>query len=321
MCTSARELGDIRPLWERLVASGSYSVFQDFDLNLLASEMFAGREEPFVICAESSHGTAIIPAVIRHRGQTIRLLGEELFDYRSFLHQGDPEALRSALSVLAERGLPLEVVAVREIDPSLNNTVPLVPFCGAPAVRCAEISADDFSEAHPHLARNMRRLERLGFELRRHSGENPELLRTIYQRKAQQTSESLFHDPARIEFMVQAARIRPELFEIIMLESGTSPGAALVLLRDRGCLRFYTGWFAPELAKHSPALTLIYEVTRRALAEGLDCDYMTGEQPYKMRLATGAVQLYRAHASAEQLKALSAPSIEHSVSAVTQPAA
>ncbi|HEU4415829.1 MAG TPA: GNAT family N-acetyltransferase [Candidatus Angelobacter sp.] len=318
MCTSAQELGVIRPLWERLVASGSYTVFQDFDLNLLASEMFAGREEPFVICAESSHGTAIIPAVIRHRDQTLRLLGEELFDYRSFLHRGDPEALRCALSVLAERGLPLEVVAVREIDPSLNNTVPLIPFCGAPAVRCAEISADDFAVAHPHLARNMRRLERLGFELQRHSGENSQLLRTIYQRKAEQTSESLFHDPVRIEFMVQAARINPDLFEIFTLECDTSPGAALVLFRDQDCRRFYTGWFAPELAKHSPALTLIYEVTRRALAEGLDCDYMTGEQPYKMRLATSAVQLYKARASAEQLKALS---IEDLVSAVTQPAA
>jgi CelD/BcsL family acetyltransferase involved in cellulose biosynthesis len=46
---------------------------------------------------------------------------------------------------------------------------------------------------------------------------------------------------------------------------------------------------------------LIYEVTRQSLGEGLDCDYMTGEQPYKLRLATSSVPLYRVQATADQL--------------------
>lgn len=298
---SARELVGIRPIWEALAGSGDYTIFQDFDLNLLAARMFAGREEPFVVCAESVHGTAIVPAVARHRDGTLRLLGEELFDYRCFLHEGDREVLRCALSVLAKCGLPLEIVAVREGERSVGAELPLLPFCCAPAVKRAEISPGGFTAAHPHLARNMRRLERLGFELRRHSGENSQLLRAIYERKAQQTSNSLFHDPARIEFMAYAAMIKPELFEVFTLENGPTLGAALVVLRDRGWRRFYTGWFAPELGRHSPALTLIYEVTRRSLAEDLDCDYMTGEQPYKMRLATSAIKLFRLRASAEEL--------------------
>ncbi|HEV7673325.1 MAG TPA: GNAT family N-acetyltransferase, partial [Candidatus Angelobacter sp.] len=65
--------------------------------------------------------------------------------------------------------------------------------------------------------------------------------------------------------------------------------------------RFYTGWFAAEYEKHSPALALIYEITRQSLANGLDCDYMTGEQPYKMRLATNLVALYKVRASSEKL--------------------
>src|SRR5262249_11531800 len=60
----------------------------------------------------------------------------------------------------------------------------------------------------------------------------------------------------------------------------------------------------PDLEKHSPALSLIYEVTRRSLAAGLDCDYMTGEQPYKMRLATASNPLYRLQATPEQLAVL-----------------
>jgi CelD/BcsL family acetyltransferase involved in cellulose biosynthesis len=51
-------------------------------------------------------------------------------------------------------------------------------------------------------------------------------------------------------------------------------------------------------------LSLIYEVTRRSLEDGLDCDYMTGEQPYKRRLATSSVPLYRLRATAAELGAL-----------------
>ncbi|MGC2696993.1 MAG: hypothetical protein WA738_14505, partial [Candidatus Angelobacter sp.] len=221
----------IRGPWESIVADGNYTVFQSFELNLLAVRVFAGREEPFVICVESPNGTAIVPTAVRHSDKSLRLLGEELFDYRCVLHQGDPEILRSALAVLAQRELPLEIVAVRErAGRALSGDLPLLPFCKAPAVRCLDISAHAFAGAHPHLARNMRRLDRLGFKLRRDSGENSGLLRSIYERKAAQDPNSLFHDSVRADFMVNAAMLLPELFEIVTLEDGNSMAAALVVL-------------------------------------------------------------------------------------------
>jgi CelD/BcsL family acetyltransferase involved in cellulose biosynthesis len=111
-----------------------------------------------------------------------------------------------------------------------------------------------------------------------------------------------------VEFMVRAAQLDPSVFEMFTLEHGSQLGAALVTLRDGDIRRFYTGWFDPTLEKHSPALTLIYEVTRESLASGFDCDYMTGEQPYKMRLATASVPLYRLCATPQQLAALGARS-------------
>ena len=87
-------------------------------------------------------------------------------------------------------------------------------------------------------------------------------------------------------------------------------GAAVVALLDPGMRRFYTCWFTPELSKHSPALSLIYEITRRSLAADMDCDYMTGEQPYKLRLATSAVQLLQLRATAGQLAALAQPAVQ-----------
>jgi len=295
----------IRPLWQKLSVDGCYTVFQNFDLNLLAAERFADREEPYVVCAQSDSGAAIIPAALRRSDGTIRLLGEELFDYRTFLHCGDDEVLPVALEALGELGRPLEIVALRESDRSIvTDELELLPFAAAPGVSCRQVSADQFAAGHTRLARNLRRMERLGFELRIYDGANPYLLRSIYTDKAEQSESSLFHDPARIEFMVSAAGLLPDVFEIFTLENGAQRAAAVVTLRDNKCRRFYTGWFAAEYQKHSPALALIFEITRQSLAQGLDCDYMTGEQPYKMRLATYSVPLYKVLATAEQLARL-----------------
>jgi CelD/BcsL family acetyltransferase involved in cellulose biosynthesis len=295
----------VRSLWEALRAAGKHTVFQSFDLNLLAAARFGDREEPYVVCAESKNGAAIVPAALRRSDGTIRLLGEELFDYRTFLHIGDDEVLRVALDSLSELGCSLEIVALRESDRSgVTNELELLPFAAAPGVRCEQILAEEFAATHTRLARNLRRLERLGFELRTYDGANPYLLRSIYTDKAEQSESSLFQDPARIEFMVSAAGLMPDVFETCTLENGGRRAAVVVTLRDHDCRRFYTGWFAAEYQKHSPALALIYEITRRSLAEGLDCDYMTGEQPYKMRLATNSVQLHRVRVTAEELAAL-----------------
>ena len=301
---SAQALTAARPIWESILSVQSQTIFQNFDLNLLAATLFGDREEPLIVCAEASYGVAIIPAVV-HRNGSLRLLGEELFDYRCFLHQGDPEVLHAALDALAQLGRPLEITAVREAEAAaLKGELPLLEFCCAPSVHCRDISVEEFSSAHLRLGRNLRRLAQLGFELHRYRGNYPGLLRFIYEKKAPQDPRSLFHDPLRIEFMVQAASLLPDRFEVFTLEDAASIAAALVVLREDNCRRFYTGWFSPELEKHSPALSLIYEVTRQSLAEGLDCDYMTGEQAYKMRLATSAVPLFRLRATAEQLRAV-----------------
>lgn len=300
----------LRPAWNRLCDSGQATIFQDFEFNRLAAEIFGAREVPYVIYASASYGEVIIPAVLFEGAGSpcIRLLGEELFDYRNFLRVGDDEVLRSALSALCELGRPLDVIALRQSDAqSLPAELPLTPFTSAPAIRRQQLSADTFAQMHLRLARNLRRMEKLGFELKSYNGENSKLLRTIYEQKAAQDSRSLFHDPLRLQFMVSAASRQPHRFEIFTLENGGRLGAAVVTLLDRGVRRFYTCCFTPELSKHSPALSLIYEIARRSLAADMDCDYMTGEQPYKLRLATSAVQLLQLHATAEQLASLAQP--------------
>ncbi|MGE5321221.1 MAG: GNAT family N-acetyltransferase [Actinomycetota bacterium] len=309
---SAQEMCRLRPAWARLAAADT-TIFQDPGWNLLAAQIFAGRESPHVIWAHSSWGQAIIPAVLRRddAGQSLRLLGEELFDYRTFLHAGDDAVLRCALSQLSRMACPLQITALRQSDVnSVSADLGLEPFTVAPGIGCKEVSAETFSQKHLRLARNLRRMQRLGFELKTYDGSQSQLLQTIYQNKAEQEQESLFRDPLRRQFMVRAAMLDPHRVGIFTLENGSRLGAALVTLLDPGVRRFYTCWFSAEISKHSPALSLIYEVTKHSLADGLDCDYMTGEQPYKLRLATSAVPLFRLYATAEQLASLGSPSAQ-----------
>ena len=305
--SSARELEQLRTRWEFLCLAGQPTLFQNFDWNLLAARLFARREQPFVICAEASCGLAIIPAARRHSDSSLRLIGEELFDYRSFLHNGDELILRAALSALAETQSPLEVVAVRESERrSVMEHLDLLPFTVAPSVNCADTSSECFAEMHNRLGRNLRRFQKLGFGLRAYHGDSPQLLREIYARKAAQDPASLFHDPCRVEFIIQAAAMSPQCCEIFTMECGPHLASALVTWRDGSFRRFYTGWFDPAYGRLSPAMTLIYEVTRQSLASGINCDYMTGPQPYKLRLATSSMPLYRLTASWEQLASLNA---------------
>ncbi len=306
---TAQEMAGLRSLWESLCEAGRTTIFQNFHWIQLAFSMFAGREEPWIVCAQASYGLAIVPAVMRHRDASVRLLGEELFDYRCFLHQGDEAVLAGALAELAALARSLEVVALRSHDrKAVLDRLTLLPFSAAPQVRRADASAEEFSANHGRLGRNLRRLQRLGFEMKTYCGDSPRLLRIIYERKAAQDPRSLFHDPLRVEFMIRAAQLHPSAFEVFTLERGPQVGAAVVTLRDGDIRRFYTGWFDPALEKFSPAITLIYEITRQSLASGLDCDYMTGEQAYKMRLATASVPLYRLQATPQQLAALGAGS-------------
>ena len=109
----ARSLDDldrIGTLWEHLYNFGNHTLFQSFAWNRLVASRFPAREDPYVVCAESDSGAAIIPAAIADYGLT--LLGEALFDYRDVLHAGDPEVLQRAWQELARLHLPLFFTAL-----------------------------------------------------------------------------------------------------------------------------------------------------------------------------------------------------------------
>ena len=303
---SGSELGKLRGVWESLWSqTPGLTIFQSFIWNRVAASCFCRREQPLVVLVENSNGAALLPAAVNCSERQASLLGEKLFDYGDFLQAHDGDAgdkglINAAWQELARLGLDFNLEAFRADSPhcqwwGLQGTA---PFSASPVVE--KSSEADFRRQHSRSARLVRRLQRAGVSLHQYSGKNLELLRCIYSRKAQQPSypPNVFSDPLRRRFMFAMAQVRPQDFEIFTLETTTALVAAIVTLRDRDVRRFYTTYYDTAWAPMSPGAALLFEVTRLALQDGLSCDYMTGEQPYKLRLATGSVPLYRVHVPA-----------------------
>jgi CelD/BcsL family acetyltransferase involved in cellulose biosynthesis len=301
---SPSEMDALAPLWHRLLCHQPHSLFQRFSWNRLAAQMFSDRLSPYVVCVQSDAGAAIIPATFNQKEDRFELLGEALFDYRDVLHSGDPDVLRLAWQHLAHQKKPLHVLSVDHLEGQKRwNDFPLVPFAMAPQVK--DVAEKQFRFAHSRLGRQMRRLETQDVALQIFSGNDSHVVRHLYECKrthfAANGTGNVFLDSRRCEFMVAAAALEGNACEIYTLEKDASLIAGLVTFHDGGVRRFYTTYFNPAWARYSPGQALLFEVTARSLAEGLRCDYMTGEYPYKLRLANASRQLLRADVSAEQL--------------------
>ena len=290
----------LRPVWNHLYQTSPVSLFQSFDWNRLAASCFAAREQPFVVLVESDAGAALIPGAIADHGFT--LLGEALFDYRDVLCAGDPALLRRAWQEVAALGLPMFFAALCGEDRrhAWQEFAPQ-PFVNAPCVLARDRSAEQLAAAHSRIGSRWRKILRQGVEFRHDAPPSPDLLRNIYRLKAAQPPANLFRDPGRINFLVEAAAAGPALCEVYSLVHGASLVAALVTFRDGGTRRFYTIFYDHSWAHFSPGIVLLFEVTRLSLEEGLSCDYMTGEQSHKSRLATSQVPLFRVECSREVL--------------------
>jgi CelD/BcsL family acetyltransferase involved in cellulose biosynthesis len=311
---NAAEFQSVRSLWEQLARDAT--IFQSFCWSELAASCFARREQPHVICCESDSGVALIPAAIRRDGST-SLLGEKLFDYRDVLHAGDEAVLSQAWQRLCELNRPFKLTALRgEESHRLWRGAQPQPFAHAPCVRSFDIGAliapggaspiscrDKFLSMHPRLGRHTRRIAKQGVTFRQHAGSERELVRFVFDTKGKQAtpSENLFQDRVRREFMVRIAAEAGSRCEVYTYETNSELVAALVAFRDDAVRYCYTIYFDPRWSGFSPGQLLLFEVAARSLAEGLDCDFMTGEYPYKNRVATARVPLFTVEAEAGAL--------------------
>lgn len=297
---SAAEIEDLRFAWESLHSPG-LSMFQSYRWNRLAAQAFAAREQPYFVFCENDCGVAMIPSVIDIHSKTISLAGERLFDYRDYLSVGDNTPLLCAWQHLAELNLPLSITAINRLNGEWNR-LPKTYFCGAPKVESRVMCAADFAKQHSRAFSRLRKLQRMGVRLSQYAGDSG-IVRQIYERRAGQVEQNeLFRDPQRIEFMVEICRASGRRCEVFALEHGSDLVAGLITFLDRDFRRFYTTSYHRAWARYSPGVTLMFEVARLSLEQGLNVDLMTGEQPYKLRMASGSQKLFQVNATAAELR-------------------
>jgi hypothetical protein len=247
---------------------------------------------------------AIIPAVRRER--ELGLIGETLFDYRDVLSVGNGEVLEEAWRELAKLGMRLEVTALRG-EQTCGRWESLGPkvFCNAPTTRRCDLSAVEFVAGHRKAAKASRRLAHQGLQLIRRGHEFDRLAEWVYRRKTEWsgTGENLFLDRRRQDFMCHIIGINVLDCKIWSYETINGQIAAVLVTFDHGSVRhFYTIHHDPLWERFSPGQVMIFDVTRETLTDGMDVDFMTGEYPYKNRLATAMVPLFRVEASAQQMR-------------------
>ena len=279
----------------------------------MATSIFRDASPPFVVFSENDSGMAIIPAALMGGGTRVGLIGEALFDYRTVMSVGDDAALRNAWAEIASLNLPLHFYSLRgeheqqrlsEFDPQF--------FCNALRACPTQQSYDDFQRQHTRLASRARRIARKGLGLHQYNGSDSALIRTIYELKSHQPTPqgNLFANPLRREFMVQVAAAQPHACEVYTYETAGSLVSAIVVFRHENVRHCYTVYYDTRWADLSPGQILLYEITARSFAEGVTCDFMTGEYPYKARVATSAVPLYRVEASVETITAVAQGRVE-----------
>jgi CelD/BcsL family acetyltransferase involved in cellulose biosynthesis len=306
---SAAEMDRLEPLWKRILEQQEHTIFQRFSWNRLAAEIFQERMQPMVVAVESDAGVAIVPAALGAEGSCAELLGESLFDYRDVLHTGNPEVLRRAWEPIADLAVPFYATAIENFAIGQRwSRSSLQLFAKAPMVDSQLATEAAFRSAHSRMGRQMRRMEKRGLTLRLATGAESELVRRIYDLKCDQFAgdpHNVFRDARRREFMVAVCALEGAACTLFTLQDQAGCiVAALVTFRDGRVRRFYTIYFDPAWAQHSPGVTLVYEATALSLAEGLSCDYMTGEYPYKLRFANASRQLWGAAWTGEELAAM-----------------
>ena len=326
---NAAEFESVRGLWEQLARETT--IFQSFAWSQLAAACFARREQPYVICCESDSGAAIIPAVIRRDG-SMSLLGEKLFDYRNILHAGERAVLTQAWRKLCDLDRPFQLTALRgEQNRLLWQGAQPRPFAHAPCLRACDLEPlrsacaperspveytfgetevntttgvqDRFLNMHPRLWRRARRLAGQAIEFKQHAGSERQLMRFILETKGRQPTplRNLLHDRMRREFIARIAADATSRCDLYTYETNSDLVAALITFRDDALRYCYTIYYDPRWSDFSPGQLLLFEVAARSVAEGLECDFMTGEYPYKNRLATARVPLFKVEAGLEAL--------------------
>jgi CelD/BcsL family acetyltransferase involved in cellulose biosynthesis len=271
-------------------AARGQSIFQSFAFARQWAMCFASEAEACIGWREQP--PAIVPLARRHDGWS--LIGEGLFDYQDVVGAADGDAAAWAAEQI---GGCMQVTGVPAATPhaAFWRQLGLEPRTFASAPIRAAGDESDLPRQHP---RQQRRWLAAGAEMvklevaaERHGHLDWLLERKAEALAAQGRANVLGGSEARwLHGMVE---YEPGVSELWTLRRGGDTLAGLLCWKSAAFRYAYTIAYDARFAALSPGVLALYALLRHTMREGCGFNFLTGEQEFKLRFATGRESLLR----------------------------
>lgn len=305
------ELAGLAELWGA-VATGQ-SCFQRFSFARTWGQVFF-RHGVTPLVVHDAEGKWILPWAARDG--VLFPLGHGVFDYVDVIGTGAAAgSLEARAGALARalrrcpdwrrmemRGLPEDSPFLgfwRRLAAELGAEAAITPFAAAPLLRRGggdAATVEAFARKHGRAEERLRQAQRRGWLGRvEPAAERRELLTWLLeqkQRRMEARGETNVLQAAEAEWLGAMAGLGREAgVELWAYRRDGRSAAGLVTFLLPPVRYGYLLAFAAEMASASPGITLLYFVLRATIGEGMDFDFLTGEQPFKLRFANAARRL------------------------------
>jgi len=278
----------LEEVWRR--AAADQTVFQGFTFARHWAACFADQTEMRVGWSENP--AAVVPLV--RRGGMWSLIGEGLFDYQDVIGRPGTEA---ALWTREQTDGHLQVTGVPEGTGQhkfwQQSGMEARQFSCAPTrVAGAE---SELPQEHP---RQQRRWQAAGAQLEKVEGRGGRLrhLDWLLEHKAQglaaQARENVLDAGAR-RWLGAMVESELDLAELWSLRRAGETLAGILCWRSAAVRYAYTIAYDARFAALSPGVLALYALLRQTMREGRGFNFLTGEQEFKLRFATGRETLLR----------------------------
>lgn len=286
----------MEPLWRRAWEQAPGHFFQRFEPSLHWARIYAADGSLRVWVHEA--GPALAAFTLR-QGQ-LELLGQGLFDYVDLIGTASPGAQQELARQLLDwkEWRRFDATGVPADSPFACFWEALqpeqAPFSAAPLL----VHPDQFHRGRARAARRLQQCLQAGWTLRqvRPCRERHALLQWILEQKEKTLQArgggNVLDAPAVCWLQAMVAR-EPDMTELWQLHRGAEIIAGLLSWRSGSVRYAYTISYSGHAAAMSPGILLLYGVLCDSVAEGLQFDFLTGEQPFKLRFADAHRRLLR----------------------------
>ncbi|MGH9481590.1 MAG: GNAT family N-acetyltransferase [Terriglobales bacterium] len=291
-CVQGPDLAPVAEVWEAAFRARPASIFQSFTFARHWAAAF--RQEAAVQVWFCRNPPLVAPLVVRE--DRLGLIGEGLFDYLDLIGEA-PARWLYEVAELAQRASwsSAQFTGVPRHSPhgafwqALGGTS--AEYAAAPL----RTEGGDVDAEHPRLAA---RWDAAGVELRLETelAVRRRVLAWLFDRKARALAargERNVLGANEQRWLAAMAENEPGLTELWSLRRGGEILAALLCWRTAAVRYAYTLSYEQRCAALSPGVLLLYAVVRQTMNQRRAFNFLTGDQAFKLRLATDRDPLLR----------------------------